>query len=51
MDIAADAAPRVCSSIRASENDEVRVGLPPMAEYVRLLAEQTKLPVAWPPRR
>jgi hypothetical protein len=27
------------------------VGLPPMAEYVRLLAEQTKLPVVWPPRR
>ena len=27
------------------------VGLPPMTEYVRLLAEQTKLPVVWPPRR
>jgi hypothetical protein len=27
------------------------VGLPPMAEYVRMLAEQTKLPVVWPPRR
>lgn len=27
------------------------VGLPPMAEYVRLLAAQTQLPVVWPPRR
>lgn len=27
------------------------VGLPPMAEYVRLLAAHTKLPVVWPPRR
>ncbi len=27
------------------------VNLPPMTEYVRLLAEQTKLPVVWPPRR
>lgn len=26
------------------------VGLPPMAEYVRILAEQTGLPVVWPPR-
>ena len=26
-----------------------RMGLPPMTEYVRLLAEHTKLPVAWPP--
>lgn len=27
------------------------VGLPPMAEYVRLLSEQTGLPVVWPPGR
>jgi len=25
------------------------MGLPPMAEYVRVLTEQTKLPVVWPP--
>jgi hypothetical protein len=27
------------------------VGMPPMAEYVRVLAEQMRVPAVWPPRR
>jgi hypothetical protein len=43
--------PATVEDVAGLDARRARVGLPPMAEYVRLLAKQTKLPVVWPPRR
>lgn len=42
--------PEPISDVAGLDGRRASVGLPPMAEYVQLLAEQTKLAVAWPPR-
>jgi hypothetical protein len=43
--------PEPVEDVTGLDARRARVGLPPMAEYVRVLAEQTQLPVVWPPRR
>jgi hypothetical protein len=43
--------PEPIEDVEGLDPRRASVGLPPMSEYVRLLAEHTKLPVVWPPRR
>ncbi len=43
--------PEPVADVAGLDARRTSVGLPPMAEYTRMLAEQTKLPVVWPPRR
>jgi hypothetical protein len=43
--------PEAIEDMARLDERRASVGLPPMAEYVRRLAEHTKLPVVWPPRQ
>ena len=43
--------PEAIEDIAALDVRRASVGLQPMAAYARLLGEQTKLPVVWPPGR
>ena len=42
--------PHPIEDLEGLEARRARVGLPPMAEYARVLAEVYKLPVDWPPK-
>lgn len=42
--------PHPIEDLEGLEARRREVGLPPMADYVKVLAEVYKLPVAWPPR-
>ena len=41
--------PAPTESLPGLDARRAAMGLPPMSEYVRMLSEQTKLPVTWPP--
>jgi hypothetical protein len=43
--------PAPVADLATLDERRASVGLPPMAEYVKALGEQTKLPVTWPPDR
>ena len=43
--------PAPVADLAALDERRASVGLPTMAEYIKVLTEQTKLPVTWPPDR